>query len=71
MAIRNIVKKGDEVLSKKCREVTSFDEKLHSLLDDMQETLKKANGVGLAAPQVGMLKRVFIIDTEETGLTTR
>lgn len=68
MAIRNIVKKGDEVLNKKCREVTVFDEKLANLLDDMIETLKEAEGVGLAAPQVGMLKRVFIIDTEDTGL---
>lgn len=68
MAVRNIVKKGDDVLAKRCREVTAFDEKLAVLLDDMQETLKVANGVGLAAPQVGVLKRVFIIDTEETGL---
>ena len=68
MAIRNIVKKGDDVLTKKCREVTAFDEKLWNLLDDMQDTLKQAEGVGLAAPQVGMLKRVFIIDTEDTGL---
>lgn len=68
MAIRQIVKLGDEVLRKKCRPVEKFDEKLHTLLDDMYETMTEANGVGLAAPQVGMLKRVFIIETEETGL---
>lgn len=68
MAIRNIVKLGDDVLRKKCRPVTVFDEKLHTLLDDMYETMTNANGVGLAAPQVGILRRVFIIETEETGL---
>lgn len=68
MAIRNIVKLGDEVLRKKCRPVTAFDEKLHTLLDDMYETMSAANGVGLAAPQVGILRRIFIIETEETGL---
>ena len=68
MAIRNIVKKGDDVLNKKCRPVVDFDSKLINLLDDMKETLKEAQGVGLAAPQVGILKRVFIIDTEDTGL---
>lgn len=65
MAIRNIVKYGDEILTKKCREVNVFDERLHILLDDMTETLKAANGVGLAAPQVGILKRVAIVDTGE------
>lgn len=68
MAIRQIVKRGDDVLTKKCREVTNFDSKLHSLLDDMRETLKEANGAGLAAPQVGILRRIFLIDTEETGV---
>lgn len=62
MAIRNIVKDGDPVLRKKCREVTEFDEKLHILLDDMADTLYKADGVGLAAPQVGVLKRVVLVD---------
>ncbi len=61
MAIRNIVQVGDEVLRKKSIEVSEFDEKLHILLDDMADTLKEAQGVGLAAPQVGVLKRVFII----------
>lgn len=62
MAIRNICKEGDDVLRKKCREVTSFDKKLWDLLDDMIETMHKANGVGLAAPQVGILKRVVVVD---------
>lgn len=67
MALRNIVKVGDDVLRKKCFPVTSFDEKLHLLLDDMKETLAKAQGAGLAGPQVGVLRRIFIIDTEESG----
>ena len=54
MAIRNIVREGDEILSKVCRPVEKFDEKLAVLLDDMAETLKKADGCGLAAPQVGV-----------------
>lgn len=62
MALREIRKDGDEILSKKCKEVTVFDHKLHILLDDMYETMNKANGVGLAAPQVGILKRVVVID---------
>ena len=67
MAIRNIVKEGDPVLTKKCRPVEKFDEKLAQLLDDMSDTLKKAGGVGLAAPQVGILRRVFIMMLEEDG----
>lgn len=62
MAIREIRKTPDEILYKKSREVTSFDEKLHTLLDDMADTMYKANGVGLAAVQVGILKRVCVID---------
>lgn len=65
MAIRNIVTTGDAVLTKKCRPVEKFDEKLHTLLDDMYETLVAANGVGLAAPQVGLLRRVCIVDVGE------
>jgi len=65
MAIRNIVQEGDSVLRKKCFEVTNFDEKLHILLDDMFDTVKKAKGAGLAAPQVGTLRRVFVVDVEE------
>lgn len=62
MALRNIVKDGDEVLTKKCRNVVKFDKKLYTLLDDMAETMHRANGVGLAAPQVGILRRVVVID---------
>lgn len=61
MALRNIVEKGDRVLNKRCRPVTEFDERLHVLLDDMRETLDKADGVGLAAPQVGILRRVVLV----------
>ena len=61
MAIRNIVKEGDPILRKVCRPVDQFDEKLHRLLDDMHETLDKAEGVGLAAPQVGFCRRFFIM----------
>ncbi|MBQ2675853.1 MAG: peptide deformylase [Clostridia bacterium] len=62
MAIRDILKEGDEFLYKKCRPVEKFDEKLHSLLDDMLETMNAANGVGLAAPQIGILRRICIVD---------
>ena len=65
MAIRQIVKEGDSVLTKKCRVVEKFDEKLATLIDDMVETMHRANGVGLAAPQVGMLRRVVVIDVGE------
>ena len=61
MAIRKIIKEGDPILRTKCRPVTVFDEKLHQLLDDMHETLDKAEGVGLAAPQVGYCRRFFIM----------
>ena len=64
MALRNIMTKGDPVLNKKCRTVTEFNPRLHQLLDDMADTLLKAQGVGLAAPQVGILKRaVLVIET--------
>ena len=69
MAIRKIREIGDPCLKKKCREVEVFDNKLHTLLDDMQDTLILANGVGLAAPQVGILRRVVVIDLgEEQGM---
>ena len=64
MAIRNIVKDGDPILKKKCRPVEKFDAKLATLLDDMAETMHKANGVGLAAPQVGILRRIVVIEVE-------
>ena len=68
MALRNIAKEGDEVLTKKCRPVEKFDDRLASLLDDMYETMTAGNGVGLAAPQVGMLRRAFVIDIREGKL---
>lgn len=68
MALRNIVKEGDEILTKKCRPVEKFDDRLVALLDDMYETMNAGNGVGLAAPQVGMLRRAFVIDIGEGKL---
>jgi peptide deformylase len=62
MAIRNIVKLGDDVLRKICRTQLTFDEKLGTILDDMAETMYKAEGVGLAAPQVGILRRYCVVD---------
>ena len=62
MAIRNIRKNGDEILRKKSREVEKVDEKIKELVKAMLETMYKNNGVGLAAPQVGILKRVVVID---------
>ena len=62
MAIRNIVKFGDDVLTKKCRTVENIDERTLTLLDDMVDTLYDSTGVGLAAPQVGVLKRIAVID---------
>ncbi len=65
MAIRNIVKHGDPVLRKTARTVLEFNERLHTLLDDMKDTMYDADGVGLAAPQVGVLRRVCVIDIGE------
>lgn len=65
MALRNIVKFGDSILTKKSRKVEKFDERLSVLIDDMFDTLYKENGVGLAAVQVGVLKRVVVIDVGE------
>ncbi len=66
MALRTIITEGDPVLNKVCRPVEKFDERLHILLDDMKETLAVSNGVGLAAPQVGILRRVaLVMDAEE------
>ena len=61
MALRNIMEKGEKCLEKHCRPVTDFNQKLHVLLDDMAETLTNANGVGLAAPQVGFLRRAVLV----------
>lgn len=68
MAIRTILIEGDPVLNKKCHPVTRFDEKLSDLLDDLKETLADANGMGLAAPQVGILRRAVVVLVDpETG----
>ncbi len=64
MAIRNIVKDGDEILRKVCRPVTEITPRILELLDDMVETMHKANGVGLAAPQVAVLRRICVVETE-------
>ena len=64
MAIRTILTKGDPALNKVCHPVTKFDHKLAVLLDDLKETLADANGVGLAAPQVGILRRAVIVVNE-------
>ena len=65
MAIRNIVKDNDPLLKKRCREVEQIDEKIITLLDDMKDTMRRAGGCGLAAVQVGVLRRVVVIETEE------
>lgn len=62
MAVRNIVKKGDDVLRKVCRSQLTFDDRLAVMLDDMAETMYKADGCGLAASQIGILRRVCIVD---------
>ncbi len=66
MALRKILTAEEPALHKVCRPVTVFDHKLHELLDDMAETLEDADGVGLAAPQVGILRRIFLVDTGES-----
>lgn len=63
MAIRNIVPDTDEILHKKCRPITEINEKIRNLAIDMIDTLREAEGVGLAGPQVGMLRRIFVINT--------
>ena len=68
MAIREIRVQGDECLGKICRPVTEFNERLHQLLDDMADTLEESGGVGLAAPQVGILRRVCIVEDSEGEL---
>ena len=68
MALRNILTEGNATLKKTSRPVTKFDDRLHMLLDDMKETLEEAGGVGLAAPQVGVLRRLFVVDTGEEVL---
>ena len=68
MGLRKILTDAEPALHKVCRPVEKFDRKLHKLLDDMKETLADANGVGLAAPQVGILRRVVVVDTGDTVL---
>mgnify|MGYP001078537283 CR=1 FL=1 len=64
MALRNIVLEGDEILRKKAREVTEVDDKIRLILDDMLETMRAHNGAGLAAPQVGIFKRMFVAEAD-------
>ncbi|MCQ2551038.1 MAG: peptide deformylase [Clostridia bacterium] len=64
MAIRNIVKEGDEVLRKKCREVTEVTDRIRQTMDDMVDTMRDSYGVGLAAPQVGIMRRYFVAEPE-------
>ncbi|CAK7000864.1 MAG: Peptide deformylase 1 [Peptostreptococcus russellii] len=65
MAIRNVVKMGDPILNKKCKKVIDFNERLHTLLDDMADTMYENDGVGLAAPQVGIIRRAVVVDVGE------
>ena len=67
MGLRKILTDKDRALHKVCKPVTAFDGKLHKLLDDMRETLIDSNGVGLAAPQVGILRRIFLVDVGLDG----
>ncbi|MBR2616392.1 MAG: peptide deformylase [Clostridia bacterium] len=69
MAILNIVKDGDEILRKRSREIDVIDQRLLTLIEDMKETMDKAGGVGLAAVQVGKLKRLLVINTGEEEVT--
>ena len=70
MALRNILKIGEERLRKNCRTVTAFDDRLHQIIDDMRDTLLDSGGVGLAAPQVGILRRiVLVMDTNKEELS--
>lgn len=65
MALRNIVLEGDDILRKRAKEVTEINDKIRMILDDMVETMRENNGVGLAAPQVGILKRIFVIEIDD------
>ena len=65
MAIRNILKMGEPLLNKKSKQVVDFNDRLHALLDDMADTMYKEDGVGLAAPQVGVLRRAVVVDIGE------
>ncbi len=66
--VRDILIKGDPLLLKKSHDVTVFDDRLHAIIDDMIETMDAADGVGLAAPQIGILRKIVVIRTPEDGL---
>ena len=68
MALRKILTDNDPALFKKCRPVTNFDQRLWDLIDDLKETLADANGAGLAAPQVGILRRVVIVVDDQENM---
>ncbi len=68
MSLRKILTQGDPALAKTCRPVEKFDQKLHWLLDDLKETLSNAGGVGLAAPQIGILRRAVVVEDENEEL---
>ncbi|NLP30841.1 MAG: peptide deformylase [Clostridiales bacterium] len=65
MALRNIVIEGDEILTKRSKEVTEINDRILMILDDMLETMRENNGLGIAAPQVGILRRMFIVEVED------
>ena len=65
MALRNIVQEGDGILRKRCREITEIDDRIRMILDDMIETMRDQGGIGLAAPQVGVMRRMFTVEVEE------
>ena len=68
MAIRNIVLEGDEILRKQCKEVKNIDDRIRMILDDMIETMRSKQGIGIAAPQVGIMRRMFVIEPAEGEL---
>ncbi len=68
MALRNIVTEGDPILRKRCRAVEAVDDRIRMILDDMVDTMRDARGVGLAAPQIGMMRRMFVAEPEEGRL---
>ncbi len=69
MALRNVVKKGDKILARQCREVTEINDRILTLIDDMTETMRYDMGVGIAAPQVGVARQICIVEPEEGDLT--
>lgn len=64
MAIRNVVVEGDEILRKKCREVGTVTDRIRQTMEDMLETMREARGVGIAGPQVGVMRRMFVAEPE-------